>query len=84
VFLCQDPGVKGTYFTKGSKVTGTCDGKGSKTQWATEWTLGEKSKAHFCKIQLVLDILRTMDYSIALKVLLHNPSRVENERIENN
>ncbi len=53
-------------------------------QWATKWTLGEKSKVHFCKIQLVLDILRTMDYLMALKVLLQSSSRVENERIENN
>ena len=53
-------------------------------QWATKWTLGEKSKVHFCKIQLVLDILRTMDYLMALKVLLQSSSRVENELIENN
>jgi hypothetical protein len=54
------------------------------TQWATKWTLGEKSQVHFCKIQLVLDILRTMDYLMALKVLLQSSSRVKNERIENN
>ncbi len=41
-------------------------------QWATTWTLGEKSKVHFCKIQLVLDILQTMDYLMALKVLLQS------------
>ena len=27
------------------------------SQWATKWTLGEKSKVHFCKIQLVLDVM---------------------------
>ena len=54
------------------------------SQWATTWTLGEKSKVHFCKIQLVQDTLRTMDYLMALKVLLQSSSRVENELIENN
>ena len=53
------------------------------TQWTTKWTLGEKSKVHFCKIQLVLDILRTMDYLMASKVLLQSSSRVENEVIKN-
>jgi hypothetical protein len=55
-----------------------------KAQWATKWTLGEKSKVQFCKIQLVPDILRTMDYLMALKVLLRSSSRVENELIKNN
>ncbi len=53
----------------------------SSTQWAIKWTLGEKSKVHFCKIQLVVDILWTMDYLMALKVLLQSSIRVGNALI---
>ena len=49
-----------------------------------KWTLGEKSKLYFCKIQLVLDILQSMDYLMALKILLQSSSGVENELIKNN
>ncbi len=52
-------------------------------QWATTWTLGEKMKVHFCRIQLVLDIIRTMNYLMALKFLLQSSSRVEIELIKN-
>ena len=53
------------------------------TQWATKWTFGEKSKVYFCKIQIVLHILRTMGYLIALKFFLQSSNRVENQLVKN-
>ena len=53
------------------------------SQWATKWTLDEKSKVYLCKAQLVLDIIQSMGYLMTLKVLQQNSNGVDNELIKN-